>query len=688
MLLSICIPSYNRGKRAHELVTSLLPLLNKHKDELEIIVSNNGSTVGVEYYAQIKEMADSLEGIVTYHRFEKNQFYVGNFRKILELSRGDFCLIISDEDCLLEEGLEYYIKLLSELRDNSSDIAIVRAMTSKFYKGMKAGHFAAGPCAVEQYFMLGNYISGIIYNRRYLTDMVIDDLWCKYYREFDHEVALDDISMIEDNGSAFFYYPHMFVDGMLLAQNDLLVDSNILVIEGEDAKDTAVVNDTELKIYATYEQRLNQFAGFMNFINDLGCDDATTLSLVKNAIISTVLLINNVRQAYLALSVNWADILDIEKEAFNHFLCGSKKPVISGNTAQFMEWVNQLIEPNQNKAYSFLFYRYNNICEADIIDAIKSLGHAVDVVDLEMTVKNPSGKQIFEAVVPRIQNGTYDAVFSVNFYPVLSKICQALSIRYISWTTDCPVDELFSSEITNSVNRTFCFDYAQYERAHELSPSTVFYMPLAANVGRWDRTISNASDEDRSRWKSDISFVGSLYTEKVGQDWFAPSARDRQEAIDAILEAVGELTDEHITENVLFRLFTGSDTGYLEDKDIDCCGTVKTHTQMPIIFNQSKINLNVTCASITTGIPQRIWDVLGCKGFLITNHQAEIDEFLVSGKDLVVYEDLKDLKEKIKYYLVHEDEREEIAANGYAKVKAEHTFESRLADILYIAFYE
>ena len=63
-------------------------------------------------------------------------------------------------------------------------------------------------------------------------------------------------------------------------------------------------------------------------------------------------------------------------------------------------------------------------------------------------------------------------------------------------------------------------------------------------------------------------------------------------------------------------------------------GFAKTNTEMPIIFHQSKINLNLTAKSIRSGLSLRIFDVLGCEGFLITNYQAELPEHFNIGEDL------------------------------------------------------
>ena len=105
-------------------------------------------------------------------------------------------------------------------------------------------------------------------------------------------------------------------------------------------------------------------------------------------------------------------------------------------------------------------------------------------------------------------------------------------------------------------------------------------------------------------------------------------------------------------------------------------------TEMPKIFNLSKINLNITMRPIQTGLSLRIYDVLGCGGFLISNYQSEIPSLFEVGKDLVVYESLQDLKEKCEYYLAHDDERKTIAESGYRKVRDYHTCTERIKEML------
>ena len=94
---------------------------------------------------------------------------------------------------------------------------------------------------------------------------------------------------------------------------------------------------------------------------------------------------------------------------------------------------------------------------------------------------------------------------------------------------------------------------------------------------------------------------------------------------------------------------------------------------MPWIFRNSKINLNMTIKPIRTGLPLRIFDILGCGGFCMTNYQEELEDLFRIGTDLEAYGSPEELEEKCAYYLTHEEERQRIAANGYRKAAESHT---------------
>lgn len=388
---------------------------------------------------------------------------------------------------------------------------------------------------------------------------------------------------------------------------------------------------------------------------------------------------------------------------------------------------------------NILFYRYGSICEPDIIASFKHLGFNITEDTREVYNKQLLPSDCIKGLNELLKQDTYSFIFSINFFPSVSDVCNIWGIPYLCLIVDSPVLELFSTSLANPCNKVFLFDRQLYNDFHHINPDGIFHIPLATNVRDNYATATMASAADRARFSSDISFIGSLYSEKCLYNQITLPKKMRgyvdglieaqllvygynfieecvtPELIEAFCKVRPELINfpdsmkvdtkaviaQHIisvkvaeqerlrylkalSEHFNVDLYTGSDTYSMPL--IHNRGFAKTNTEMPIIFHQSKINLNLTAKSIRSGLSLRIFDVLGCEGFLITNYQAELPEHFNIGEDLEAYTSLDDLMGKCEYYLSHDKDRQEIAHNGFEKVKKYHTYDIRLTQMLEIAF--
>lgn len=386
-----------------------------------------------------------------------------------------------------------------------------------------------------------------------------------------------------------------------------------------------------------------------------------------------------------------------------------------------------------------LFYRYGSICEPDIIESFTSLGFDVDEETSEIYDKLITPSKGVSIMSPRLMETDYGFVFSINFFPWLSDLCNVFRKVYISLIVDSPVLELYSNSIKNPNNRIFLFDYELYKEFSPENPSCIFHSPLSTNQRRNIKVIKNASKENLNRFQSDVSFIGSLYTEKCpfnntklpdyeagfakglidaqlkvygcnfieeaisdefvetfirntpGFYRFPPNCRENNKAIVAqhyisvkVAEQERLIALKMLSEKFSVDIYTGSDTSSIPR--IHNRGFARSLDEMPLIFNQSKINLNLTAKSIRSGLSLRVFDVLGCGGFLITNYQAELPELFEAGVDLETYSDMEELCDKTAYYLKHDSAREKIAINGFEKICRLHTYDIRITQILEAAF--
>ena len=200
---------------------------------------------------------------------------------------------------------------------------------------------------------------------------------------------------------------------------------------------------------------------------------------------------------------------------------------------------------------NILFYRYGSICEPEIITALWELGHSTTEITDEITNKGLLPQECIKIVSDFLLEHPVDAVFSINFFPTLSEVCNIFKIRYLSWIVDSPVMELYSTSIKNPYNRVFLFDYVLYQEISPLNPACIFHLPLAVNVKAKDTVINTASKQTRYKFTSEISFVGSLYTEKCPYDRFHSPSGYLSGYLDAIMKAQQKIYGYYFIQNVL-----------------------------------------------------------------------------------------------------------------------------------------
>ncbi len=101
-------------------------------------------------------------------------------------------------------------------------------------------------------------------------------------------------------------------------------------------------------------------------------------------------------------------------------------------------------------------------------------------------------------------------------------------------------------------------------------------------------------------------------------------------------------------------------------------------------FSAAKIVLNNLHPAVIDGVNKRTFEIPACGGFQITSHRDAVIELFEPGKEIITYHNLKDLIDKIEYYLnpENENERLQIAEAGYQRAMKEHSYQHRINKIL------
>ena len=288
---------------------------------------------------------------------------------------------------------------------------------------------------------------------------------------------------------------------------------------------------------------------------------------------------------------------------------------------------------------------------------------------------------------------------------------------------------LFSPAVQSEYVSIFVFDKVQYQELKTIKPDNIYHLPLPVNTLRLNELLGDF--KENMEYKHDVSFVGSLYENNMyRQINYLPDYLKGY--IDGVVEAHQKiygynLVEEVLTEGIVselkkyvqmnldssyftnsrklytdminaeitcrerinlmsavtehnsLTLYTGSDANLVHGAT--CVGTVSYDTQMPQVFRDSRINLNITLRSIISGIPLRALDIMGAGGFLISNYQPELAEYFIDGQEVVMFDSKEDMLWKVDYYLRHEEERREIAYNGWKKVQEEFSYDILLRKI-------
>lgn len=121
-----------------------------------------------------------------------------------------------------------------------------------------------------------------------------------------------------------------------------------------------------------------------------------------------------------------------------------------------------------------LFYRYGNICEPDIIDGFEELAHTVSQITEQINNKNMEFGAYAKIVGQYLLDHPHDCVFTVNFFPLISDVCNIFKIPYICWSVDSPVLEFFAKSVQNSCNRIFYLIMPSMKKSHRLTLDTYF----------------------------------------------------------------------------------------------------------------------------------------------------------------------------------------------------------------------
>lgn len=377
---------------------------------------------------------------------------------------------------------------------------------------------------------------------------------------------------------------------------------------------------------------------------------------------------------------------------------------------------------------NILLYKWGGFNEDILEKNLIQLGYNVKCLELICNDYN-TDINLAMKLMEFIRVEKIEGVFSFNFFPIIAVTCNAVGVKYYSWVYDCPHTTLFSNAVKYDTNIIGLFDKKLFAELREKGINTVRHIPLAVDCEELSKRINKYRND---RGICDISFVGSLYTDKntyydnyKNQDGLVQKDKESWNELDKLIQkqvfeykknyinkshqeyriledkiyADGinlgpdyfATTQDIVIKNIMerkvtieerkllieaiaknrndsFWLYTNSNTSHMNAINKINKGIVDYINEMPSIFHNSRINLNISLRSIRSGIPLRALDILGCEGFLLSNYQEELEECFDEGEEIALYSSKEECLEKISFYLKNDDIRDKIAKKGRNKV--------------------
>lgn len=382
-----------------------------------------------------------------------------------------------------------------------------------------------------------------------------------------------------------------------------------------------------------------------------------------------------------------------------------------------------------------ILYVYGMSTLKDIVYNLRKLGYKVEEYPHRQENSVLNDEEI-ERLVNYVRKHRITHLMSTHLIYNIAMAAYKTDIKYISIIWDAPYLKIYTpfGKLDNCWFSVF--DKLDYERFKADGIPHLLYQPLAVNkydVLKWD-----VKRKLGGKYINEISFVGRLYENNLYDDNVDKMPPNIQQYFTSIFEEAAfrwdgenrvygqtpkEILDytklvspEFKVDNIydiedvryfevqylirkianvericiLNALAEQFDVSFYTDSEVDRSqlGSVKIMPPVEpgeassIIFAGSKINLNISLKGIEGGTPQRIMDVLGAGGFILTNYCAETAELFEEDKEIVMFKTPEELLEKVEYYLTYEDERERIAAAGRRKVLRCYTYDRKLKRLM------
>jgi len=251
-----------------------------------------------------------------------------------------------------------------------------------------------------------------------------------------------------------------------------------------------------------------------------------------------------------------------------------------------------------------------------------------------------------------------------NILPDTIEALKAFGIRTALWTIDAP--RVFEHIVNAAPHYDFVFTGGSeaYEILKKYNIKNLHWLPFACDSDL--HKPIELTPEELKRYSTDVCFVGSwnpLYVKRRAV---------LEELTDFNVGIWGPGWDKLPAESPLRRFIRG-----LHAKPEDWT-KIYSASKIVLCIHYHDTEGKVLCYQASP----RVYEVLACGAFLVADRQKDILTLFNPGEHLVLFDNVKELREILTHYLSHPDEARTIAEKGRKKVLERHTYRHRIKEML------
>jgi len=341
-----------------------------------------------------------------------------------------------------------------------------------------------------------------------------------------------------------------------------------------------------------------------------------------------------------------------------------------------------------NPAQGYSFEHYN------FFDSLVRMGHDVLYFDLGKLQDTASKARLNRRLLEVVRAERPEVMFTVLFREeldrsVVTQLTRQTATRTIAWFCD---DHWRFDNYTRHWAPCFGWSVTTTRSAlpkyQQIGYRNVIHSQWACNQFRYQRaplplrydvTFVGQPHGDRRRWIDALREAG-INVQTWGSGW--ESGRLTQE----------QMIDVFSTSRINLNLSNSSSTGIERPAGIAHRLSGRVARMLPPAVKGTLKQWGLRSPKPVTSAPAagpplpeqikgRNFELPGCGGSTLTGQAEDLESYYEEGREIVCFETIPELIEKIRYYLSHESERSAIAEAGYQRTLREHTYVHRFTDI-------